>query len=189
MQRLPSATQYVSQAPLPEPPFHLDSLWPAELLPAHSMQAGPWKHFTSRHEVMQQQEPEHHAPQTRTHKSSASDDSPATALQAEPALDSEAEAAQAWAEAHASSGEEEMQPVPCTADFSNDDAEALQLRVCNGPWSSLHKPTEASKQAFLDSDSADVHLLKPARGCKLSIAAMFVWTSNLHNACTRKGCA
>ena len=151
-----------AQAPSPESPFQMDSLWPPELLPNTSMHAGPWEHFTSRHELLQLQPP---------------------ALHAEPASDSEAEseAVQAWAEAYASSG--------CTADFSHDESEQPQLRVCNGPWSSLHRPTESSIHAFLDSDSTDVHLVKPACGCKLGIAAMFVWTCNLHNACTRKGCA
>ena len=60
---------------------------------------------------------------------------------------------------------------------------------CAMDRSSLHRPTESSMHAFLDSDSTDVHLLKPACGCKLSIAAMFAWTCNLRNACTRKCCA
>ena len=142
------------------------------------MRVGPWRKLLQLHSLV-----EH----SLAPESSSSVVAPPPALHAKPASDSEAEAVQAWAEARASSEEEEMQPAPCAADFSDYEAEQLQLRVCNGPWSSLHRLTESSTHVFLESDSTDVHLLKSACGCKLSVAAMFVWTSNLHNACTRKG--
>ena len=157
-----------AQAPLPEPAFSLDSAWPTELLSPLCMTAGPWKAFISRHEELQSglsATSSGHAT-LDSNAGTAADSSSAThtAQVIADASDSEAEAVRIWAHQHASSDEDEMQAVPCTADLSDPEEEELQLRVCNGPWSSLHKPTQASAHAFLESNSADFFLINQHAG-------------------------